>query len=136
MRKSNCNVGRVKQYFKKLSNFGQICQSCLSLYTVRIHFDKLSNFGQIRPFCLHLYRRTTNLRCGCTKSFSSPPYSLLDFVYLLIERWFGLYRAIDAAPPRRFLNFYLEPPKLPLFDPQITTLAKVKKSKKNFSYVS
>ena len=67
------------------------------------------------------YRRNTNLACGGAKGFSHPPYSQHDFIYFETESGFEHFGDFDAAPPRRFLNFYLEPPNLPPFNPKMTT---------------
>ena len=68
-----------------------------------------------------LYRRNTNLACGGAKGFSHPPYSQHDFIYFETESGFEHFGDFDAAPPRQFLNFYLEPPNLPPFNPKMTT---------------
>ena len=56
------------------------------------------------------YRRSTNLACGGAKTFSHPPYSQYGFIYFQTESCFEHYGGFDMAPPRGFLNFYLEPP--------------------------
>ena len=60
-----------------------------------------------------------NLACGGAKCFSHPPYSQHDFIYFETESGFEHFGDFDAAPPRQFLNFYLEPPNLPPFNPKI-----------------
>ena len=64
------------------------------------------------------YRRSTNLACGGAKTFSHPPYSQYGFIYFQTESCFEHFGGFDMAPPRGFLNFYLEPPNLPPFIPK------------------
>ena len=109
----------------------------LAKYSFIYHFFTLiyESFFLSHWSCSIFYRQTKNSRCGGAESFSSPPYSLLGFMNFLTESCFGLCRGIDAAPPWRFLNFYLKPSNLPPSDPQMTTLPKVKKIKKIFSFI-
>ena len=113
--------------------------NCFFIHYHRRAFIHSFIFSFIAPFVLfvahtRIYRRSNNLAWGGAKSFSHPPYSQFGLINFPTESGFEHFRWFDAAPPRRFLDFYLEPPNWPPLTPKMTTPPRAKKSQNFFSW--